>query len=47
MKRHGRRPSPKPRLSPSVLDRIKPHAAGIDCGSAEHYVAVPEPKGRQ
>jgi transposase len=24
-----------------VLDRINPHAAGIDCGSAEHYVAVP------
>src|SRR5258708_18984415 len=31
----------KPRVSPSVLDRINPHAAGIDCGSAEHYVAVP------
>ena len=41
MKRHGRRPSPKPRRSPSVLDRINPHAAGIDCGSAEHFVAVP------
>ncbi len=24
-----------------VLDRINPHAAGIDCGSAEHFVAVP------
>jgi transposase len=35
-----RRPR-KPRVSPSVLDRINPHAAGIDCGSAEHYVAVP------
>jgi transposase len=23
------------------LKRINPHAAGIDCGSAEHYVAVP------
>ena len=29
------------RLSPSVLERINPNAAGIDCGSAEHYVAVP------
>lgn len=35
-----RRPR-KPRVSPSVLDRINPHVAGIDCGSAEHYVAVP------
>jgi transposase len=24
-----------------VLDHINPNAAGIDCGSAEHYVAVP------
>ena len=31
----------KPRPSPSVLERINPNAAGIDCGSAEHYVAVP------
>jgi transposase len=30
-----------PRRSPAVLDRINPHVAGIDCGSAEHYVAVP------
>jgi transposase len=29
------------RPSPSVLERINPSAAGIDCGSAEHYVAVP------
>jgi transposase len=28
-------------MSPSVLDRINPHATGIDCGSAEHYVAAP------
>lgn len=31
----------KPRVSPSVLEHINPNAAGIDCGSAEHYVAVP------
>jgi hypothetical protein len=41
MKRHRRRPSLKPRTSPAALERLHPHAAGIDCGSAEHFVAVP------
>jgi len=41
MKRHRRRQPPKPRVSPSVLERINPSAAGIDCGAAEHFVAVP------
>src|ERR1700682_390412 len=41
MKDHRRRRAGKLRVSPSVLDRINPNAAGIDCGSAEHYVAVP------
>lgn len=41
MPRHRRRPSAKPRTSPAALERLHPHAAGIDCGSAEHYVAVP------
>ena len=41
MKRHRRRPSPKPRTSPDALERLHPHAAGIDCGSAAHFVAVP------
>jgi len=41
MKRHRRRPSPKPRTSPDALERLHPHAAGVDCGSAEHFVAVP------
>ena len=41
MKDNRRRRAGKPRVSPSVLDRINPNAAGIDCGSAEHYVAVP------
>jgi transposase len=40
MKRDHRRP-PKPRTSPHALARLHPHAAGIDCGSAEHVVAVP------
>jgi transposase len=30
-----------PRQSQAALDRLHPHAAGIDCGSAEHFVAVP------
>jgi hypothetical protein len=29
------------RRCPSLLERINPNAAGIDCGAAEHYVAVP------
>jgi transposase len=41
MKRRYPDPVRTPRLSPSVLERINPHAAGIDCGSAEHFVAVP------
>jgi transposase len=28
-----------------VLERINPNAAGIDCGSAEHFVAVPPDRG--
>ena len=31
----------KPRVSPTLLERINPHVAGIDCGSAQHHVAVP------
>lgn len=30
-----------PRTSPTLLERINLDAAGIDCGSKEHYVAVP------
>jgi transposase len=41
MKHNRRRRTPQPRRSPAVLDRLNPHVAGIDCGSAEHYVAVP------
>jgi transposase len=42
MKHNRRRQSPgKPRVSPTVLDRLNPNVAGIDCGSAEHFVAVP------
>lgn len=41
MKDNRRRRAGKPRVSRSALDRINRHAAGIDCGSGEHYVAVP------
>jgi transposase len=29
------------RLSPALLARINPNAAGVDCGSRHHHVAVP------
>ena len=41
MKHNRRHRRGKPRTSPSVLERINPNVAGIDCGSAEHFVAVP------
>ena len=41
MEQHPTRRRKKARTSPSLLSRINPNAAGIDCGSAEHYVAVP------
>lgn len=41
MKRNRRCGPGKPRVSPSVLERINPHAAGIDCGATDHFVAVP------
>jgi transposase len=40
MEKKGKRPVRR-RASPALLERINPNAAGIDCGSAEHYVAVP------
>ena len=40
--KHNRRRSPgKPRVSTTLLDHLNPNVAGIDCGSAEHFVAVP------
>lgn len=44
MPRHSRpadRRAAKPRTSRAVLDHVNPNAAGIDCGAATHYVAVP------
>lgn len=40
MKDNRRRRASQARRSP-VLERINPNVAGIDCGSEEHYVAVP------
>jgi transposase len=40
--RHNRRHPPRsPRQSPTVLTCLNTNVAGIDCGAAEHYVAVP------
>ena len=41
MKHNPRRHRRTLRVSPSVLERININVAGIDCGSAEHFVAVP------
>lgn len=41
MTRQTRRRTPKPRQSPAALERLHPNAAGIDGGSAAHFVAVP------
>ncbi len=41
MKHHRRRSPGKPRVSPTVFDHLNPNVAGIDCGAAEHFVAVP------
>jgi transposase len=41
MKHTHRRSAGKPRVSPTILDRINPNAAGIDCGASDHFVAVP------
>jgi transposase len=42
-----RRQLPTPRPSPAALDRLHPNAAGIDCGSAAHFVAVPPDRDAQ
>ncbi len=41
MKRNRWAKGHKPRQHISLLERINPDVAGIDCGSAEHFVAVP------
>lgn len=41
MKSNRRPHRKKPAAGPSLLERMNPNAAGIDCGAATHYVAVP------
>ena len=41
MKRNRWEKGHKPRPHISLLERINPDVAGVDCGSAEHFVAVP------
>src|SRR6266704_1256619 len=41
MKPHRRPHRKKPVAGPSLLERMNPNAAGIDCGAETHYVAVP------
>ena len=41
MKHHRRPHEKKPTSHPSLLERMSPNAAGVDCGSEAHYVAVP------
>lgn len=40
-RRQGSKTKKAKQLSPALLAQIHPNAAGIDCGSAHHYVAVP------
>jgi transposase len=40
VKRREHRNKPR-RLKPSLLERIQPDAAGVDCGERSHFVAVP------
>jgi transposase len=48
MSRHNRsRPVDAVRRSRTVFDPINAHVAGIDCGSATHYVAVPPDRDPQ
>ena len=37
----------RPRRAQPILDQINPNVAGIDCGSAAHFVAVPPDRDPQ
>jgi transposase len=43
----GERSGKKARVSLSLLERIQPDAAGIDCGRDRHFVAVPSDRDPQ
>jgi transposase len=42
-----KRADKKARVTPSLLERIQPDAAGIDCGQNSHFVAVPPERDPQ
>lgn len=47
MKDKGRKPAGKTRGRRRSLKNVNPNAAGIDCGSESHYVAVPADRDPQ
>jgi hypothetical protein len=51
MKHNQRTPAERRRHAlskrPSLLERIQPDAAGIDCGQNSHFVAVPSDRDPQ
>ena len=47
MKHNPKREANKGRVSISLLERIQPDAAGIDCGQNSHFVAVPPDRDPQ
>jgi transposase len=46
MRRNRARPAGR-RTTPSLLERINPDVAGIDCGASQHFVAVPPDRAPQ
>lgn len=46
VKRREHRNQPR-RLKPSLIERIQPDAAGVDCGERSHFVAVPPDRDPQ
>ncbi len=46
MGKSRKKQSPK-KSSPSQLQKINPHAAGIDLGAREHWVCVPSEAAEQ
>lgn len=47
MERKGRKPSGKRKGRRRSLKSVNPNAAGIDCGSESHHVAVPADRDPQ
>jgi transposase len=45
--KRGEQRKKRRQLTPSLLERIRPDAAGIDCGERSHFVAVPADRDPQ